>query len=138
MHMTRRGFAVMVLVSLWCAVFLGLPAAAERRTPPPPPKEEPLTVVLRADSIVSPAPVAEGAKRIVYVTTGVRIKLTVKSEDKTYKFSIEGKSGSAVTVEKNKASSPVYFQFTNAGEEHEVLLYVGETKVSSHLFLRAK
>jgi len=136
--MTRRGLAVMVLVSLWCTVLLSLSAAAERRTPPPPPKEEPLTIVLRADSIASPAPVAEGGKRIVYVTKGVRIKLTVKSEDKTYKFSIEGKSGSAVTVEKNKTSSPVYFQLTNAGDEHEVVLVVGETKVSHNLFLKAR
>jgi len=128
----------MVLVSLWCTVLLSLSAAAERRTPPPPPKEEPLTIVLRADSIASPPPVAEGAKKIVYVTKGIRIKLTVRSEDKTYQFSIEGKSGSAVTVEKNKASSPVYFQFTNAGEEHEVRLVVGETKVSSNLFLKAR
>jgi len=113
-------------------------SALARRDPPPKAEEQALQVALRGDTIVSPTLTASGGKRYLTVQKGVRIKLTVKSEDKTYLFTIVGKTGAGVTVNKNQTSPPVYFSCAQAGEEHEIKLSVGGKQVSSGLYLRAR
>ena len=60
------------------------------------------------------------------------------SNDKTYKFKIAGKSGTEVTVQKNTQSNPTYITFASAGATHEIEIFVGDSKVSSNLYIKAE
>jgi hypothetical protein len=138
-HAIRATYAMLLaLAAVLCAA---VATEAAPRTPPDRAKEQELQVTLRGGTIVNPALTkVEGdeEKRVLLVDSGVKIKLTVKSEDKTYRFAIDGKSGAECTVDKGKVSSPIYLTLTSSGEEHEIIIEEGGAKVSAKLFLRAR